>query len=558
MTSCYRPLVLGLVFLLAACTSTHLPRVKVAKPGLSAPLEGGVRDQRLSAMLERAETSVNDLPGAREAYNEAVKSFVLDLQRRVSPRDWKQPLRIQGKTHAWTVTFDDRPAKPQGQGEYSPARFDRLIPDHAFRLEDYHTHVAGAGVGAPVVLARESDLDQLRAERTFRAGNGLYAPGTVVLEFGKRLNNHSDRPVRLRILNTQQEHRVKLAGAHHALAYNHTCAIEASVGNDYIIRNGIRGLLNPARHQKDLGLFGIAAYDPRKIPVVFVHGLGSACNIWSNEVNEIIADPKLNARYQPLLFIYPSGMSVPGAAARLRESLLAYRKHWDPDQSDRAFNRMVIVGHSMGGLLARLQVSNTGEELRQAFFTRPIHEITWMDEQEKQLMQSRLVLKPLPFVERVVFIAVPHRGSKIADFRLVQHVVRLIKLPTTTLSVITKAVTTGGMQFINPELFRYRELGMRSVDMLSPEHPYFKALERCPITVPYHSIIGDRGKGLGPKCSDGVVPYESSHLKGAVTEALVPHWHGCVEKTETVAEVLRILRELEATKSSMRARPKAQ
>ena len=55
-------------------------------------------------------------------------------------------------------------------------------------------------------------------------------------------------------------------------------------------------------------------------------------------------------------------------------------------------------------------------------------------------------------------------------------------------------------------------------------------------------LIGDRGKGPGPKCSDGVVPYASAHLPGAVSEVLVPHWHGCVEKPETVTEVLRILR----------------
>jgi hypothetical protein len=159
------------------------------------------------------------------------------------------------------------------------------------------------------------------------------------------------------------------------------------------------------------------------------------------------------------------------------------------------------------------------------------------------IVVSHDVKETFLIADRVVFIAVPHRGSKLADIGLVQLAVRLIKLPTDTLGFITRAVTTGGLQFINPELHRYRQLGLRSVDMLSPEHPYFAALERCPVTVPCHSIIGDRGKGPGPKCSDGVVPYESAHLPSAVSEVLVPHWHGCVEKPETVAEVLRILRE---------------
>jgi hypothetical protein len=61
-------------------------------------------------------------------------------------------------------------------------------------------------------------------------------------------------------------------------------------------------------------------------------------------------------------------------------------------------------------------------------------------------------------------------------------------------------------------------------------------------SVPYYSIIGDRGRGDTPNSSDGVVPYWSSHLAGAQSELIVPGPHGSYALPQTVAELKRILR----------------
>jgi hypothetical protein len=72
----------------------------------------------------------------------------------------------------------------------------------------------------------------------------------------------------------------------------------------------------------------------------------------------------------------------------------------------------------------------------------------------------------------------------------------------------------------------------------------FGTVNKLPIAsgVPYHSIIGDRGKGDTPKSSDGVVPYWSSHLDGAQSELIVPSDHLALRNTEAIKEVERILR----------------
>src|SRR5881398_533645 len=83
-----------------------------------------------------------------------------------------------------------------------------------------------------------------------------------------------------------------------------------------------------------------------------------------------------------------------------------------------------------------------------------------------------------------------------------------------------------------------------SVDTLAPNNRFVMAINKIPMTktIPYHSIIGDRGKGDTPNSTDGVVAYWSSHLDGAKSELIVPGPHGSCELPQTIAELDRILR----------------
>ena len=73
----------------------------------------------------------------------------------------------------------------------------------------------------------------------------------------------------------------------------------------------------------------------------------------------------------------------------------------------------------------------------------------------------------------------------------------------------------------------------------------FLSFNKLPITpnIPYHSIIGDRGRGDTPNSSDGIVPYWSSHLDGAKSELIVHSGHGAQYDPEAIREVERILKE---------------
>lgn len=532
-------LLLGLLAL-SACSSATNPRVKIAHSSLSEDARDHLRDTAMAKALQQASLASTRLTTSRDIYNQAVGTFVKELQKRAAPKDWSEPIRIEQPGQDWLIQFDLRSETEQGRPEWSPSWFDRIIPAGKIKPAGYDQMVIGEGVGSPVIMALE-DITRLNQERRYRPENGVYVPGTVVLEFGRTRNPQEPVPVRMRIVNPFEKRELQFAGAVRPLAYNITAAVDMALNNPYIKKNGLVGLLRPERRKDGSGLFAIEQHKRGKIPVVFVHGLRSDAHIWKNAVNEIYADPALNSRYQPVLFLYPTGLSVPASASKLRQSLIRFRQTWDPDGTDPGMNNMIIVGHSMGGILSRMQVIDSGDDFRKAFFTCPIPEVPWLGRTLAKQVQSALVFEHQPAIKRAVFIAVPHRGSEIADWRIVRLAIRLIKLPSEVIGLAKLAITED-TSALNPTLLSYNLLGMRSVDMLSPNHPYFKALDKRPILVPYHSIIGDRGRGGSPDSSDGVVPYASSHLPGAESEFITPHPHGCAEKTETVAEVMRILR----------------
>lgn len=526
-----------LLALWSGACSTVSPRVRVA----TEPTCGSViEDRDLAGALGDAALASDRNSLNQESYNTAVRRAVLALQRKVLLREWNQPFQVKGEEQVWEITFDGERASKREIECWSPSQFDRILPADVIQPKGYAQDIAGPGIGVPFVLAHE-DGELLRREQPYRPRNGSYVPGTATLEFKKPRSATGPMQVRLRFWNTYSQHRIRFAARERSLAYDVTAAVEMNLDNPYIRKNALLGLLRPDRRVGDAGLFGLEPYDPGKIPVVFVHGLKSDAHIWKNTVNEILADAELQSRYQPVLFLYPSGLSVPACAEKLRSDLNQYRRYWDPELDDPGMNRMVLVGHSMGGILSRLQVIDSGDDLRQAFFKKPLNEVPWLGDSQTEKLRAELIFEHQPFVKRVVFVTVPHRGSRVADFSIVQLAIRLIRLPGDTLSLATRGLTQD-LSILNPALLSYHLLGLRSVDMLSPNHPYLKAITNRPIQVPYHSIIGDRGRGNTSNSSDGLVPYRSSHLDGAASELIVPYGHGCVDKPETVQEVMRILR----------------
>src|SRR5207249_3814871 len=163
-------------------------------------------------------------------------------------------------------------------------------------------------------------------------------------------------------------------------------------------------------------------------PVVFVHGLWLSPWSWSGMIAALEADGSLRDRYQFWTFGYSTGDPLPYSADRLRRALDEARARLDPDGTDAAFDRMVLVGHSLGGLLSKMMAQESGSRLWEVISTRPFGEVKG-DPADLALLRRALFFAPRPEVRRVIFIAAPHRGSRFDRGQVQRLGDRLVRLP---------------------------------------------------------------------------------------------------------------------------------
>src|SRR4029077_13338346 len=103
------------------------------------------------------------------------------------------------------------------------------------------------------------------------------------------------------------------------------------------------GLFHPGEALGRANLMLLRPFEAGEIPVVMVHGLISSPLAWIPMLNELLRDPTIQQRYQFLLFMYPTGVPIPIAAAGLRESLTEAQRMYNPDGRAPAFDRMVLL-----------------------------------------------------------------------------------------------------------------------------------------------------------------------------------------------------------------------
>lgn len=144
-------------------------------------------------------------------------------------------------------------------------------------------------------------------------------------------------------------------------------------------------------------------------------------------------------------------------------------------------------------------------------------------------------------IARVIYVTTPHRGSPIPHNPLISRAIRFIQMPRT----INRRDRRVLVEAIREELRGLFTLPANSIRFLKSGSPVLEAIETLPLAkdIPYHSIIGDRGKGDSPNSTDGVVPYWSSHLETAASEKIVPSNHSAPQNPETAQEIRRLLLE---------------
>ncbi len=503
------------------------------KPHYSAEVRAGHYLDAAAASAPLLDETALD---GRQIHNEATAELTTLL--RDHRELWQPSVRIPSPSgngvyllsHAPGRAVANRPGKKH-DALWDPAYFSSFKPAWKVSTRTFRQTFRQEGVGGSLVGVRErTSFDRKKEPFVLRAG--VSAPVTALLEFSPARTSQAERPVLLSLHDPARPAAPakKKASSERQLAADFTAPF-AYYPRRSEFWTGLFSMLQVEKYISNTGLYMLQPYDPERLPVIFIHGLASTPMMWNNVINEIEGDPELRGRCQYWVLSYPSGIPVSYSALELREDLATIRARYPMPHG------MVLVGHSMGGLVSRMQTANTKRALWDHNF-RDRAESLYEKVPNDNLLKRALIFEANPDVRRLVFICVPHRGSELATGRLGQLATRLITLPLTLVNTIQSSVGDSLQWLVGNR----KDHWPTSIESLSPKNPSLIALNQLPIEAPYHSVIGDRGRGDTPNSSDGVVPYWSSHLEGAESELIVPGPHGSYQLPETVTEVRRILK----------------
>lgn len=332
-------------------------------------------------------------------------------------------------------------------------------------------------------------------------------------------------------------------GSHRLLLASDTSAAYAwGMQLSGLERSGLWGLVGGGEVARRAGVYLLEDYDADKRPLVMIHGLGSNPLIWSHVSNAVWGDEALRSRFQVWQVVYRSDAPLLAARLHVQDHLDDAWRLLDPGGRAGSRSDAVLVGHSLGGVIARLLCAGSGDTLWNAAFHVP-PEALEADADDLATIRRIFFFRPYPGVARAVFLAAPHRGSPSAGTVLGRLTGDLVGWRTTEVHALRR-IALRNPHAIRPELLGMFQHGwLNSITTLQSGQPVRRAAEALlpPAGFPFHTIAGvQRGRRLR---TDGVVPLESALLPGAVSSLVVESGHRVHEHPQAVAEIVRILHE---------------
>jgi pimeloyl-ACP methyl ester carboxylesterase len=429
------------------------------------------------------------------------------------------------------VTFD------QDRLVWGDLQLTEFAPAAELEVYGLRNRYRRPGLGAPLA-AETSAIDPVKG---FQVAARQRVPVTALLRIddARRALAAGQISAALEIYTPIDPEETTIAGRRVPLEVEPTASLAYGLSNPDIWATELRGfLLGDLLQTAPTNLVELQPHQPGRFPVVFVHGTASSAGRWADMLNDLVSFPDIRDRFEFWFFSYETGNPIPYSALQLRQALERAVASLDPEGQDAALRDMVIIGHSQGGLLAKMTAIDTGSRLWDGLSNRPLDELR-MQPETRELLQEALFLEPEPFIGRVVFIATPHRGSYLAEFSLGRFVAGLVRLPFNLLRAGGDVVTN------NPDAFTFDPTRTRfgSVYGMTPGSPLITGLADIPVApgIPAHSIVAVRGDGPVEEGSDGVVRYESAHIEGVESELIVRSGHSVQANPQTVLEVRRIL-----------------
>ncbi len=482
----------------------------------------------------------------RDFYNQACHAAVTILSDAI---DTQKKYLPQHMIEHWQIETDFNGILKTEQKE---SKINSFTPDYRLDFKGLRNQYVQDGLGARMVIAMEQESTPTihnpnRSSPNHAISTSLpwepmhYISVTALLKFpGNTLQEVlTTHRVILAAYDTWQDHHVMIANHPVPLAANYTAAYGLWLANSDFSSQSIKTLFGKGNILAEPRVYLMQPYQPHLKTLILIHGLASSPEAWVNVANEIMGDDRLRKHYQIWQVYYPTNVPIIINRYEIAKAIEKTFDHYDPQRKNPASHNSVIIGHSMGGILARLLVSSSNNTPWQAL--NKYHKI---DPEKQKDVRNKLAnyidFEPLPEISRAIFIAAPHRGTPFADQKLARLVASLVKLPVNMLKKVTDATISifGGQTTNTPTI--------NGIDNLSTQDLSIQTLAKLNISpkVTYHSIMGNNTPNAPIKeSSDGIVPYQSAHWDGAQSEIIIPSGHSVQETPEAIIEIRRILYE---------------
>lgn len=485
----------------------------------------------------------------RDFYNQAIAKLVSSYALRYKHNELQQQIRVGNSIY--DIDFDYYPQLKQ-------QKIQQLMSTYNLNFSGLRSVTRRDGFGSEfLVVLPENPNDDLSNSKyiidplkyDYPAGKNpnihqaRYLAATITAEphSANSIEDILNRPhFKLKAYDPYKYESAQIAHKQYPLAANFSAPYGLWLAQNNLGKSAYLSLIDREERLSMPHLYLLEPYNPNKKVIVLIHGLASSPEAWIRLTNDIMGDPVLRKNFQVWQVFYSTNMPI--LESRFQIYALLQQGFNQVSPSAAAKKDAVVIGHSMGGILARLLVSDSD-------LTQPAMQMLKNRSLERfksdPLLQARLRLKPITNFNRAIFLAAPHKGTEFADRWFTLAARKVIRLPTAFLSAFADTLQQHEVDLKNLT----KEIG-HSVIQNGPsdlsKNSKFTELTEDILPVKgfkYHSIIGNNTDSTDPQLmSDDVVHYNSAHLDGAVSEKIIKGGHSIQETPEAVLELRRILR----------------
>ena len=345
----------------------------------------------------------------------------------------------------------------------------------------------------------------------------------------------------IKVYDPYSVEKVEIAGKPYSLAANFSAPYGLWLAENNLGAAAYLTLIDRDQHLAMPHIYMLEPYNPNKKIIVLVHGLASSPEAWIAVTNDIMGDAILREHYQVWQIFYSTNMPI--LESRFQIYALLKQAFGSLNPKDAAAQDAVLIGHSMGGIISRLLVSDA-DISKQALELMNNRQQTRL--RKHPVIGERLKMKPIENFDRAIFLAAPHRGTDYADRWFTLAARKIIKIPATFLTTLADTLTSYDVDLKDFVKTLTNDVIQNGPSDLSKKSKFMELTASIPPEkgLVFHSIMGNITKSDDPNViTDGIVPYKSAHLDGAVSEKIFTGGHSIQETPEAVLELRRILRQ---------------